>query len=152
MTEHRPGTDGPDSPARPDRRQVLRGGVLAAAGLGVGLAATACGDQSQAAPSPSPTPSAPPVQVPKDKVAVGGGVVLEKRFVVTQPTAGDFRAFSNICPHGGCSVSYVRQQQIVCACHGSEFSIVDGSRTLGPARTGLAQATVTDDGDNLRIG
>lgn len=150
MTERRPHSDGSATPVRRNRRQVLRGGAAAAAGLGAGLAVTACGGESEAASTP--TPSAPPVEVPKDKVAVAGGVVLEKRFVVTQPTPGDYKAFSNICPHGGCPVSFIQNQQIVCACHGSEFSIVDGSRTAGPARQGLKPARVTDDGDNLRIG
>lgn len=150
MTERRhPSADSAPTD-RPNRRQVLRGGVVAAAGLGMGLTVTACGSDGAAAPTP--TPSAPPVEVPKDKVKVAGGVVLEKRFVVTQPTPGDFKAFSNICPHGGCPVSFVKEQQIVCACHGSEFSIVDGSRTAGPARQGLQPAKVTDDGDHLRIG
>jgi len=44
---------------------------------------------------------------------------------------GDFRAFSAICTHAGCSVS-LSGGQFVCPCHGGRYSAADGSVLGGP--------------------
>jgi nitrite reductase/ring-hydroxylating ferredoxin subunit len=68
-------------------------------------------------------------------VPVGGGTVLKAdKVVVTQPSKGEFKAFSAVCTHQGCLVAKVEGGQIVCPCHGSHFSITDGSPTSGPAQ------------------
>lgn len=135
----------------PDRRTVLKGAGAAAVVAGSG-ALTACGGQPGGQASPTPSSSAPPAKVHKADVPVGGGVVLDQRFVVTQPEAGTFKAFGKTCPHAGCAVSFIKAQRIVCACHGSEFSIADGARTAGPAKQGLTPAPVQADGDDLTVG
>jgi nitrite reductase/ring-hydroxylating ferredoxin subunit len=62
------------------------------------------------------------------EIEVGGGHInATERVVVTQPSVGDFRGFSAICTHMGCTVSSVRDGTINCACHGSRYSIEDGS-------------------------
>ena len=53
--------------------------------------------------------------------------------MVTQPTEGDFKAFSALCTHQGCVVSEIKGEDIDCTCHGSKFSIADGSVVDGPA-------------------
>jgi Rieske Fe-S protein len=71
-------------------------------------------------------------------VPVGGGVILSSAgCVVTQPTKGDVHVFSNICTHMGCPVSQVQDGTIDCNCHGSEYSIKDGSVVAGPAPSPL---------------
>ncbi|MGB3954205.1 MAG: Rieske 2Fe-2S domain-containing protein [Brooklawnia sp.] len=46
----------------------------------------------------------------------------------------------------------VQGQDAVCPCHGSRFSIVDGSVVQGPATEPLVQASsVTVDGENLVV-
>jgi Rieske Fe-S protein len=90
--------------------------------------------------------------VKKADVPVGGGVIMANaNFVVTQPTAGTYKAFSNVCTHQGCPVSEITNGAIVCTCHGSLFSVKDGSAISGPARRALAAATVTQSGDSLVI-
>ena len=85
-------------------------------------------------------------------VPVGGGVIMQTaNFVVTQPTAGTFRAFSNVCTHEGCPVSAIQNGQIVCTCHDSRFSVKDGTVISGPARRALAAAKVTQSGDSLVV-
>lgn len=131
------------------RRQVLTGaGAVALCGGIVALAG--CGEGGQ--PAKTPTPAGPPVEVPSSQVPVGNGLILKDKYVVTQPEAGQFHAFSKTCPHAGCAVSFIKNKQIVCACHGSEFSITDGARTAGPARSGLSPVAVRQDGDNLVVG
>src|SRR5688572_23233833 len=100
------------------RRGVLRG---VAVGGGVIPLLSACGDDTTASPEPSPSgdasaspePSASAsasasadagVSVPAADVPVGGGTVLtEEKVVVTQPTKGEFKAFTAICTHQGCT-------------------------------------------------
>lgn len=63
-----------------------------------------------------------------DEVEVGGGVIIsDQTIVVTQPSAGEFKGFSAACTHEGCIVSSVRDGVIFCGCHGSQYSIEDGS-------------------------
>jgi Rieske Fe-S protein len=79
----------------------------------------------------------------KSHVPVGGGKIFEaEKVVVTQPSAGKFHAFSAICTHQGCVVNKVAGGLIKCPCHGSEFSIKDGSVKGGPAPAPLAERAV----------
>lgn len=83
---------------------------------------------------------------------VGGGKVLaDQQVVVTQPTAGDFRCFSAICTHTGCTVNEVARATINCPCHGSRFDIADGSVVKGPARLPLPTRTVTVEGTTVTL-
>lgn len=159
MTVEQPGTV-PDL----TRRGVLRG---VAVGGGVIPLLSACGDDT-ASPEPSPTgdasgsaePSASAsasggagVSVAAADVPVGGGTVLtDEKVVVTQPTKGEFKAFSAICTHQGCTVGSVVGGKIQCPCHGSMYSIEDGSVVGGPAPTALAAKKVSVEGDEIVVG
>lgn len=81
-------------------------------------------------------------------VPVGGGVIVDKT-VVTQPAAGEFKAFSAVCTHQGCTVANVNDGTINCGCHGSKFSIEDGSVKNGPANKPLEEKQVRKDGDDI---
>ena len=71
--------------------------------------------------------------------------------VVTQPTAGDFKAFSATCTHQGCKVNAVTDGTIVCPCHKSMFSIEDGAVTGGPAKRPLPAKTISVEGDSILL-
>ncbi len=87
------------------------------------------------------------------EIPVGGGKVFaDQKVVVTQPKAGEFKAFSAICTHQGCTVGSVANGKINCPCHNSNFSATDGSVVNGPARSGLASRTITVDGDSITLG
>ncbi|WP_022909774.1 Rieske (2Fe-2S) protein [Aestuariimicrobium kwangyangense] len=91
--------------------------------------------------------------IPKSSIPVGGGIILtDAQIVVTQPTRGDFKAFTSICTHQGCPVTAVEGGQIACNCHGSRFSITDGSVVRGPATQPLASEPFTDNGDQITLG
>ena len=148
-------TDGFRSIDALSRRGVMRGAAVG--GLTVPLLA-ACGGEDDAA-NPTATPDGSTsaggaeVTLAAADVPIGGGTILaEDRVVITQPTEGDFRAFTAICPHQSCVVSAVTDGEIQCVCHGSAFSIEDGSVVNGPATAGLAETPVKADGSDLFVG
>jgi Rieske Fe-S protein len=76
-------------------------------------------------------------------VPVGGGKIYgDEKVVVTQPAQGEFKAFTAVCTHQGCTVGSVRNGIIHCPCHGSEFKIADGSVAKGPADQPLQEYPV----------
>lgn len=101
------------------------------------------------APSSAPA-SAPPsgegeALVKAADVPVGGGTVITaKKVVVTQPQAGEFKAFSAVCTHQGCIVNSVSDGTINCPCHGSKFRITDASVAAGPAKKPLPPEEITE--------
>jgi len=109
-----------------DRRTVLTG--VAAGGVALPLLA-ACGGSTSSAPKAKTGE----VLAKTTDIPVGGGKILASaNVVVTQPTAGAFKCFSAVCTHEGCQVGSVANGVIDCPCHGSQFSIKDGSNVTGP--------------------
>ncbi|MEZ0071212.1 Rieske (2Fe-2S) protein [Planotetraspora sp. GP83] len=85
-------------------------------------------------------------------IPTGGGKILEdKKIVITQPAAGEFKAFSAVCTHAGCTVASVSNGTINCPCHGSKFNIKDGSVAKGPAKDPLAEQKITVTGDSITL-
>jgi Rieske Fe-S protein len=86
-------------------------------------------------------------------VPVGGGVVVAAAdVVITQPSAGQFKAFSATCTHQGCTVADVSGGTINCGCHFSKFSATDGSVKNGPATQPLPEKKVTVTGTSIAVG
>jgi Rieske Fe-S protein len=85
-------------------------------------------------------------------VPVGGGTIFaDEKVVVTQPAEGDFKAFTAVCTHQGCLVGSVEGEEILCPCHGSVFSVVDGSVLGGPAPSPLEEVAISVDGDQISL-
>ena len=92
---------------------------------------TARGSTPPTAGAPSPQPAGEDLGTASG-IPIGGGKVFDQqRVVVTQPVAGQYKAFDAVCPHGGCLVSAVSDGVIKCQCHGSLFSASDGSVEAG---------------------
>jgi Rieske Fe-S protein len=87
-------------------------------------------------------------QIPVD----GGAILKDKKIVITQPTSGTFKAFTAICTHLGCTVGSVSGGTINCPCHGSKYSITDGSVVSGPAPKPLAPIAIKVDGTSIVAG
>ena len=122
----------------PSRRNVLRGAAAVGVVGAAGVALAACSSSS------GPAVSGPTDVGPTSAVPVGGGTVFKAdKVVVTQPTAGQFKAFSAVCTHAGCLVDAVKDGTIQCPCHGSQFKIADGSVANGPAAVPLPSRAVT---------
>ncbi|GAA2583243.1 Rieske (2Fe-2S) protein [Dactylosporangium fulvum] len=138
------------------RRAVLAG----AAGVTAATVLAACGDDASdtgstgnagngatgGAAAGGPLASKADIPVGGGKIFTDGGGV-----VVTQPTSGQFKAFSSICTHQQCVVSEVTDGTIHCKCHGSTFSAADGSVTNGPATKGLPEKQLKIDGDTIAL-
>ncbi|MHB9863195.1 Rieske (2Fe-2S) protein [Streptomyces sp. YIM S03343] len=155
------------SPAgAPTRRTV----VAAVGAAGVAVALTACSSNDDSSSSSSDTQAGSDASSggsgDTGSAAAGGGTALAKTadipqgggkifkdqgVVVTQPTAGTFKAFSSKCPHRGCAVGSVADGVIVCPCHNSQFSATDGSVKKGPATQGLAEEKITVSGDSITL-
>ena len=77
------------------------------------------------------------------EIPVGGGkIYTTAKVVVTQPTRGQYKAFSAVCTHVGCIMSEVAHGTIDCPCHGSEFKITTGAVVTGPAPAPLPKKQI----------
>ena len=144
--------------SRPDRRHALA--LAATVGLSPAVLA-ACGGDDSAADAPddgsldtghtASAPGAGPL-TSTTEIPVGGGLIFpDEQVVVTQPTEGDFKCFTAVCTHQGCIVSSVQAGGIRCECHGSAFSIEDGSAVNPPATAPLDEVEITVEGDEISI-
>lgn len=137
------------------RRDSFRAaGVAGAVVVGAG-SLTACGSEAveEAASSAAGAASSAAAEAIKAAdIPVGGGRIFESiETVVTQPTEGEYKAFSSVCTHQGCQVTGVEGGVISCPCHGSSFDIATGAVTNGPATQPLPEKSVTVDGDGLTV-
>ncbi|WP_204044924.1 Rieske (2Fe-2S) protein [Acrocarpospora phusangensis] len=83
----------------------------------------------------------------------GGGKIFEsEKIVITQPTAGQFKCFTAVCTHQGCTVASISNGTINCPCHGSRFKIEDGSVAGGPAKGPLEEKKISVTGDSIALG
>lgn len=126
------------------RRSVLRGAVVSTVALPL---LAACGDDAETSSTPAgtgPAGGGPPALASTVDVPVGSGEILKDvQIVLTQPTKGDFKAFTAVCTHQQCLVGTISKGIIHCPCHGSGYSIADGSVVEGPAPLPLAPITIT---------
>jgi Rieske Fe-S protein len=143
-------------PTTADRRSVLRATALGVAAAGVGATAAACSTQnsvpqgSNAQTAQAVAPSGPVTVATTSQVPVDGGYISSKyNVVVTQPAAGEYKAFTATCTHQGCTVGTVANNVIQCPCHNSQFSAKDGSVVNGPASQPLAAKTINVSGGNI---
>ncbi|GAA4691073.1 Rieske (2Fe-2S) protein [Nocardioides nanhaiensis] len=120
--------------------------------LGVAAVLAACGGGGgEEETDGGAAPAAGAVLTPTADVPVGGGIVLgDQGVVVTQPTEGDFKAFTATCPHQGNTVTGVEGGTIECSFHGSSFSAETGEREGGPATTGLTEVEITVENGEVR--
>lgn len=153
------------------RRHTLTGAAVVGAGLPF---LTACGDDggtaTDPAASPSASDSASSPATPSETASTaasepaadaltstgdvpkgGGRIFADEKVVVTQPTAGEFKCFTAVCTHQGCVVSSVDGGSINCACHGSRFSITDGSVETGPATSALDEVAISVQGKSISL-
>src|ERR1700761_5055554 len=150
----------------PTRRGALAG--IGLAGLGVTLAA--CGASSGGGSGDSGSSAAASSSASSgsssggsssgggtalgatSEIPVGGGKIFtSEKVVVTQPSAGQFKGFSAICTHLGCTVDKVADGTIDCPCHGSMYSVKDGHVVHGPAPKPLPAKQINVSGGKISL-
>ena len=135
-----------DSSARVfSRRATLITGAVASGAL---LASCAEGDSNVTAPEGTvEVGSASAVGVGKAARLTHGSTTV----IVSQPSSGEYKAFSTVCPHQGCQVQVQDSNRIVCPCHGSEYAVADGSVVHGPAEEALTSYPVQVKGGKIFV-
>jgi nitrite reductase/ring-hydroxylating ferredoxin subunit len=142
----------------PSRRAV----VAAAGAAGLTVALTACGSEDKASDphgatndggGSSPEAGAGGAALAKtaDIPEGSGKIFKDEKVVVSQPTAGDYKAFSTKCTHRNCPMVDLKDDIISCTCHGSQFSVLDGSVKKGPAVEPLAAKQISVEGDSITL-
>lgn len=169
----------PAAPAAAPRRTILKGAAVAGVALPF---LAACGGDDEPSGSGATTPSsdssssagdptgtgggngggggstAADAIATTEEIPEGGGIILDDPgIVITQPSEGEFQGFSNICKHAGCELTSVADGTINCNCHGSQYSIADGSPVTGPngqpasTISALDPKPVAVDGKNISL-
>ena len=138
------------------RRTVIMNTGLAAAALAGFSSCTTYGsapvaESSAPASAQGSGGSSQGVTTKSADIPVGSGKIFpDAQTVITQPEKGQFKAFSAVCTHQGCIVNAVTNT-INCPCHGSKYSITDGSVVNPPAPKPLPPKTIKVSGDNLVV-
>jgi Rieske Fe-S protein len=159
-------TQEPERGIHPGRRGVLAGVGLA--GLAGAVSACSSGGSGSAStstpaggstmvpattPAPAGTAGGGTSAISTSEIPVGSGKIFSSdKVVITQPASGTFKGFSAVCTHQGCIVDQVSNGTIDCPCHGSQFSIKDGSVVAGPAPSPLPAAPITVTGTSITLG
>ena len=152
-TAGHPAPDGAVRGQEIDRRTVVRtAGVVGLGVVGVAAVAACGGGSGTTAGGPAGGAGPAKAVIKVSDIPVGGGKVFDAtKIVVTQPSAGEFKAFSAICTHKGCTVAGVANGTITCPCHGSTYNAATGAVTGGPAPAPLPAKTVTVSGGSLTV-
>lgn len=172
MTDSNQDGDHREVPVVSRRAMILGAGAVGAVGV-----LAACGSDETPTTASTTTPATTPATAPATSgsaasgtdpgasagaagpsvisaadIPVGGGTVFrDQQVVVTQPTAGDYKAFSAMCTHQSCLVGDVSDGKIICRCHMSQFSITDGAVLRGPANRPLGSKTLTERNGSITI-
>ena len=142
------------------RRLLLGSSAAAVAALTLGGCASSepgpAGTEPTGATPSSPAGSggAGKVLATTSEFPTGGGKIVGTAagpVVVTEPADGQFKAFSAVCTHQGCTVAEVTENTIICKCHGSVFDAGTGEVLEGPAPKPLPAVAITVEGDRILL-
>jgi len=164
----------------PQRRALVLGGTGAATLAGFaavfgGLTAAIGRALHRSSPTsavlggvpPPPTPAATPTASAPSRAKLPGRAIVEAARVpageavqftdrsgdpawLVHEHSGDFKAFSAVCTHAGCTVA-VSGGEFVCPCHGGSYSITTGQVLGGPPPQPLAPVSITVVDGSVRL-
>ncbi|MEU9395288.1 Rieske (2Fe-2S) protein [Streptomyces sp. NPDC048324] len=132
-------------------RSTRRTVILATGAAALAAGCSTYGDGNGSGSSPAKASAGQELAKTSD-IPVGGGKIFDaQKVVVTQPKKDEFKAFSAICTHLGCTVGSVADGTINCPCHGSKYRIADGSVAGGPAPKPLPAEQIEVKGNSIRL-
>ncbi len=70
--------------------------------------------------------------------------------IIVNKSGKDIHFYSAICPHLGCRINRSDNEELICPCHGSRFS-VEGKLVEGPATGDLTELRYTADMSSKRF-
>jgi Rieske Fe-S protein len=158
------------------RRQLILAGLLGSAvalvgervarlfGNGGGAANAATNPGTQTGTTGTAGTKAPTQNAAGTQTGTGGAVLAntadipvgsakifaEQKVVITQPSAGTFKAYSTVCTHAGCLLDQVKADKIYCPCHPGVYNL-DGSVASGPPPSPLAPKQINVSGDQITL-
>ena len=108
-------------------------------------------------PSPTPTATSGPIVTADGVVALASSELKEGQVKIVEVNTaknqypsfafsrfqGKVNALSSVCTHAGCKV-VAEKAEIICNCHMSYFSPIDGVVQAGPAKLPLTRFEVTE--------
>ncbi|NEB81714.1 Rieske (2Fe-2S) protein [Streptomyces sp. SID14478] len=137
----------------PARRTVVA--AVGAAGIAAVLTACAGSDDGSSEPAGNASSAggggSEELARTSDIPEGGGKIFADAGVVVTQPKKGEFKGFTSTCTHQGCAVTKVEDGTIDCPCHGSRFSIEDGSVAHPPATRPLPEKKIVVKGGSISL-
>jgi len=120
---------------------------------GAGHQASGSGGQSSAGAKNAALPSNAVKLGPSNRLPTGQAAEYPdpsdgSADILIRESDGSLRAFSAICTHAGCTVTF-QGGEIVCPCHGGVFSAQTGDVVAGPPPAGLAPKKVLEHGGQI---
>lgn len=121
---------------------------------GPGSAPSATSSTNPTSPSPTSGSSGQGTEIgPASQVPLGGAASFtdpasgQPAFVV-HPTAAEYKAFSAVCTHAGCTVEF-QGGNFFCPCHASTFDGKTGAVLSGPAPSALPGISIRVSGGTI---
>ncbi|SIS77821.1 QcrA and Rieske domain-containing protein [Belliella pelovolcani] len=150
------------------RRDFLKksGAFAVMSVFGVGFF-TSCASDDDTAPNnnnntPPPSSGTTGITVNSDTVVIdlsqasslnneGGWILITSAQMLVVNTGSGFNSLTSVCTHSGCDRNWsINNNQFVCSCHGSRFTL-DGNVVTGPANRPLQAFSNSRSGDILTI-
>ncbi|OHO54859.1 iron-sulfur protein [Corynebacterium sp. HMSC035E02] len=91
----------------------------------------------------------PTAEIAATDIPVGSAIIVDK-VIFAQPTEGEFKAYSQTCPHQGSLITKIEGMTPPCTSHYSSFDLGTGEVTGGPSAKPLTEYGVENDGGTVR--
>ena len=91
----------------------------------------------------------PSAEVAATEIPVGSAIIVDK-VIFAQPTEGEFKAYSQTCPHQGSPITKIDGMTATCTTHFSSFDLASGEVTGGPSSKPLTEYGVEKNGDTVK--
>ncbi|MDO5032212.1 Rieske 2Fe-2S domain-containing protein [Corynebacterium sp.] len=92
---------------------------------------------------------APSAEIAATEIPVGSAVIIDK-VIFTQPTEGQFKAYSQTCPHQGSLITEIQGMTATCTTHYTSYDLNTGEPTGGPGTKPLEEYGVESDGGTVK--